>query len=218
MLWSCQHLVAKTQGGAAILKTHKVNTVWFRDRLAERDMSLRRLAKLLELDPSAVSLMLRGKRTITSQEANKISGLLTIPVTEVLRQAGVLVNENMRQMVLKATINKQGQLSAIESKNPRRLAAPDNVPFNGSAAQVRAPKSIFDGWVLFAGAADSRIDALVNRLCFIELAASATVVGTLLRGYEEKKHNIVPLMVDATIGFESVVVKAAAPVLWILPV
>lgn len=38
----------------------KVNTKWFSERLAERDMSMRRLAKLLELDPSAVSLMLRG--------------------------------------------------------------------------------------------------------------------------------------------------------------
>lgn len=179
---------------------------------------MRRLAKLMELDPSAVSLMLRGKRTITSQEANKISGLLTIPVTEVLRQAGVLVNENMRQMVLKATIDKAGQLSATERKNPRRVAAPDNVPLNGTAAQVRVPKSTFDGWVLFAGAADSRTDAFVNRLCFIELAASVTVVGTLLRGYEEKKHNIVPFMVDAIIGCESVVVKTVAPVLWILPV
>jgi len=73
-----------------------INTKWFRDRLAERDMSLRRLAKLLELDPSAVSLMLRGMRTMTADEANRISGLLTIPVTEVLAQAGIPIEEDAR--------------------------------------------------------------------------------------------------------------------------
>ena len=80
------------------MNARKVNTRWFRDRLAERDLSMRRLAKALELDPSAVSLMLRGRRGMSADEANRISGILMIPVTEVLAQAGVPIEEDSRSL------------------------------------------------------------------------------------------------------------------------
>ena len=180
---------------------------------------MRRLAKLMKLDPSAVSLMLRGRRMMTAHEANKISGLLTIPVTEVLRQAGVSIDDNMRQVALKAMIDQHSRLTPIITKNPRRLSAPDNVPTNGIAAQVRAPKSVFDGWVIFAGAFDNRVIALIDRLCVIEISGNTgPVCGTLLRGYEADRFNVVPFVGNSLADFEGVAVKAVAPVLWIWPV
>ena len=68
-----------------------VNTEFFRTKLAEREMSMRTLAKKLDLDPASVSLMLRGKRRITTAEANHMAVILGISVTEILRQAGVPV-------------------------------------------------------------------------------------------------------------------------------
>jgi len=181
---------------------------------------MRRLAKLMKLDPSAVSLMLRGRRMMTAHEANKISGLLTIPVTEVLRQAGVSIDDNMRQVALKAMIDQHSRLAPIVTKNPRRLSAPDNVPTNGLAAQVRAPKSVFDGWVIFAGAFDNRVVALIDRLCVIEMVANTggAIVGTLLRGYESDRFNVVPFVGNSLADFEGIAVKSVAPVLWIRPV
>ena len=117
---------------------HKVNTKWFRERLAEREMSVRRLAKHLELDPSAVSLMLRGRRTMTADEANRISGLLTIPVTEVLAQAGVQIEEDARSMSIRASIDGHSVLHPITAKAARRVSAPRDVPAGGLALQVRA--------------------------------------------------------------------------------
>jgi len=198
------------------MKSQKVNTAWFKDRLAERDMSLRRLAKLMKLDPSAVSLMLRGRRTMSADEANKISGLLTIPVTEVLAQAGLTIEDDARQMQIKATIDSRGVLTSITAKNPRRMAAPRDVPGNGIAAQVRAPELLQDGWVIFAGAFDARVDALIDRLCILELRGEGHRVGTLKRGYEDDRFNVVPFIGGGV--YENVVVKAAAPVLWIRPV
>jgi plasmid maintenance system antidote protein VapI len=198
------------------MKAQKVNTAWFKARLAERDMSIRRLAKLLELDPSAVSLMLRGRRTMTADEANRISGLLTIPVTEVLAQAGVPIEEDARQMPIKAHVDARGILTPITSKNPRRIAAPRDVPSNGIAAQIRAPESHQDGWVLFAGAFDPRVAALIERLCIVEIANDGHIVGMLKRGYDEERFNVVPFT-GGTVN-SNVAVKAAAPVLWIRPV
>jgi hypothetical protein len=214
MLRNCQHHAE--QRNEANMKAHKVNTTWFKDRLAERDLSIRRLAKLLELDPSAVSLMLRGKRTMTADEANRISGLLTIPVTEVLAQAGVPIDADARQMPIKAHVDSRGVLTPITTKNPRKMAAPRDVPANGLAVQIRAPELSQDGWVMFAGAFDTRVAALIDRMCIVDVRGDGHRVGTLKRGYDEGRFNLVPF--TAGPAAENIEVKAAAPVLWIRPV
>jgi transcriptional regulator with XRE-family HTH domain len=198
------------------MKQQRVNTTWFKDRLAERDLSMRRLAKLLELDPSAVSLMLRGKRVMTADEANRISGLLTIPVTEVLAQAGIQIDDDARHLPIKAYVDARGVLTPLTSKNPRRIAAPRDVPANGLAIQIRAPELQMDGWVIFAGAFDLRVTALIDRLCVIEIQSDGHMVGTLKRGYDDERFNLVPFTGAAVSA--NVAVKAAAPVLWIRPV
>lgn len=198
------------------MTSQKVNTKWFRERLSERDMSMRRLAKLLELDPSAVSLMLRGKRTMTADEANRISGLLTIPVTEVLAQAGIPIEDDARSFPVKAWVDARGALHTITAKNARRVTAPRDVPGAGLAVQIRASELSSDGWVLFSGAFDTRVESFIDRLCVVELAGYGHMIGTLKRGYDDEKFNLVPFTGAATI--DNVAVKAAAPVLWIRPV
>lgn len=66
---------------------------WVRVRLAERRLSQRQLAKLIGLDASAVSLMLRGKRKMGAEEAAAISRLLNVDVDDLighLRTEGAL--------------------------------------------------------------------------------------------------------------------------------
>lgn len=195
---------------------HKVNTKWFRERLAEREMSVRRLAKHLELDPSAVSLMLRGRRTMTADEANRISGLLTIPVTEVLAQAGVQIEEDARSMSIRASIDGHSVLHPITAKAARRVSAPRDVPAGGLALQVRAAELLQDGWVLFTGAFDMRVQAMFDRLAVLELRGAGRVVGTVKRGYNDDRINIVPWLGGPSVDDADAL--SAAPVLWIRPV
>ena len=195
---------------------HKVNTKWFRERLAEREMSVRRLAKHLELDPSAVSLMLRGRRTMTADEANRISGLLTIPVTEVLAQAGVQIEEDARSMSIRASIDGHSVLHPITAKIARRASAPRDVPAGGLALQVRAAELLQDGWVLFTGAFDTRVQAMFDRLAVLELRGAGRVVGTVKRGYSDDRFNIVPWLGGPSVDDADAL--SAAPVLWIRPV
>lgn len=198
------------------MTAQKVNTKWFRERLAERDMSMRRLAKLLEIDPSAVSLMLRGKRVMSADEANRISGLLTLPVTEVLAQAGIPIEEDARSIPVKAFCDARGTLHSVTTKAPRRVSAPRDIPGAGLAVQVRAAELAVDGWVLFSGAFDTRVEAMIDRLCIVEVKGDGHLVGILKRGYDEEKFNLVPFTGGAAV--ENVAVKSAAPVLWIRPV
>jgi transcriptional regulator with XRE-family HTH domain len=194
----------------------KVNTKWFRERLAERDMSIRRLGKLMELDPSAVSLMLRGKRVMTAAEANQISGLLTIPVTEVLAQAGVPIEEDSRQLQVKAYVDARGVVHANKVKNARRVSVPRDVPANGVVVQVRAPEILTDGWLIIASGFDSRVEALLDRLCVVDIAGGGQTIGTLRRGYDQDCYSVVPFVGNASV--DNVSVKAVAAVLWIRPV
>ncbi len=68
---------------------NRINTRYFQALLAERDISQRQLAKKLQLDPSAVSNTLLGKREMKLQEAVDIASLLGVNVADVLSNAGV---------------------------------------------------------------------------------------------------------------------------------
>lgn len=69
----------------------KVDTEWFKVRLMRKRMSQRYLAKLMELDPSALSLMINGKRAVTVQEAAKLAHFLNHPYLEVSRRLGASI-------------------------------------------------------------------------------------------------------------------------------
>ena len=66
----------------------KVDTRWFQDRLADKRLSQRQLAARMNLDPAAVSLMLRGRRKMSAAEAAEIARYLGVEVDEVLNHAG----------------------------------------------------------------------------------------------------------------------------------
>ena len=70
-----------------------IDTEWFIAKIQNRHESLRKFSKMLvgrhgeKLDPSAVSLMLRGKREMRIDEAKQIAKLLNVPLLEVITKA-----------------------------------------------------------------------------------------------------------------------------------
>lgn len=70
-----------------------MSTEWFRQKLAERKLSQRQLAKLIDVDPGALSLILRGTRRLTPTVAHQLANHINVSVTEVLRQAGIEVQD-----------------------------------------------------------------------------------------------------------------------------
>lgn len=70
----------------------KIDTAWFRNRLQDIRMSQRQLARHMDLDPAAISLMLRGRRAMSAREAAEIATLLGVPVQDVVRHAGHAAN------------------------------------------------------------------------------------------------------------------------------
>lgn len=66
-----------------------MKTEWFRTMLSQRKMSQRSLAKAMDLDPAAISLMLRGKRKLQLTEAKQIAAILSVQLNDVLLAAGI---------------------------------------------------------------------------------------------------------------------------------
>lgn len=191
-----------------------VNTDWFRANLAERKMSMRGLAKKMDLDPASVSLMLRGKRRITTAEANTIAQILSISVTEVLRQAGVPVSEDAHSVALVGTIDATGKVKKLSGK--ARHQTPPDCPTDGIALQVRCPSSAADGWLVFAASATTPPATALERLCVVHLKSGDTIVGTLRKGYDKDTFNIICNLPEPHLH-ENVSVKSVSTVLWIRP-
>ncbi len=191
-----------------------VNTEFFRTKLAEREMSMRTLAKKLDLDPASVSLMLRGKRRITTAEANHMAVILGISVTEILRQAGVPVTEDAHNVALVGTIECAGKVKKYTGKI--RHQTPPDVPTDGIALQVRCPSSAADGWLLFCSSAAVAPLTSLERLCVVHLKSGDTLIGTLRKGYDKGTLNVNCALPEPHL-YENQIVKSVSEVLWIRP-
>lgn len=180
-------------------------------------MSLRQLAKKIDIDPSALSLTLRGKRKMTLEEANQIAHLLGVQVTEILRQAGVPVSDDVQGVKLVGTVDSKSVVKTLTG-SVKRIHAPADVPIEGHALQVRAANTFHDGWVLFVSGDKTEPELTLDRLCVVYLANGGRVVGVLRRGYEAECYNVIPFLdMTGTGTLENQSVETAATVLWMRP-
>lgn len=75
------------------INSMKIDTNWFKGKIVEKYGSLRQFSKMLSgrsgktLDVAALSLMLRGKRSIQIDEAIQMSRLLNVPIIEKINKA-----------------------------------------------------------------------------------------------------------------------------------
>ncbi|CAB5144577.1 HTH_XRE domain containing protein [uncultured Caudovirales phage] len=66
----------------------KVDTRWFKNRIADRHMSQRKLAATVGMDPGALSLAFHGKRKLSADEVSELARILKVDAAEVLTRAG----------------------------------------------------------------------------------------------------------------------------------
>jgi transcriptional regulator with XRE-family HTH domain len=193
-----------------------MNTEWFRDLLATRKLSQRGLAKLMDLDPAAVSLMLRGQRRMTNDEAHQISIILGVPITEVLRQAGIEVSDDVRLVKVTGYIDDNAVVTLFPKRTHDKVVGPADCPEGTYALQKRLPGGIKDGWMLFVSPSEDDPRAHLGQMCCMALENGEHLVGHLQRGYRTGTFNIIrtsnsqPLRTDANVVW-------ASKILWVKP-
>lgn len=192
-----------------------MNTKWFRDRLLDKKLSQRQMAKLLSIDPAAASLMFRGQRKMTQAEAHQISVILGVPITEVMRQAGINVVEDIRPARIAAYVDEAGLVTLLPNGTHEPVAGPADCPIGTYAVQVRSHASIKDGWLLFITPAQVPAAQNMDQLCLVATADGKQLVGNVRRGYRQNTHNLVLWPNDQLV--EHAQIAWASTVLWIKP-
>jgi transcriptional regulator with XRE-family HTH domain len=192
-----------------------MDTAWFRGLLRSRQMSQRGLAKMMGLDAAAVSLMLRGQRRMTLEEARAIASLLGTQVTEVLRRAGVDVRDDVSRVKIVASVDNDGAMTLFPEGTHDTVDGPADCPAGTYAVQVRAPGQAQDGWIVYIGPGQYQANEMLDRLSLSTVAQGSQVLSVIRRGYRTGRHNLIVWPSRAIHHDQDVV--WAAPVLWIRP-
>jgi transcriptional regulator with XRE-family HTH domain len=191
-----------------------INTRWFRDKLEDRNLSQRKLAKEIGIDPSAVSLMLRGLREISIEEAIQMAKILGLPKDEVLAQIGVDLSQDRggAQLDVVGWIGKDGQVHMGRPLGPQKVIAPPNVP-EGTVALRDQSESPWDGWVSYFKPVDYVMPEAIGRLSVVEFAVTGEkFVRIIKHGYEPGTFRL--LGVNGAQS-EAGQIVSASPILWI---
>lgn len=187
-----------------------VDTDWFRDRLAARKLSQRGLAKAMGVDPSAVSLMFRGMRRMTVEEASQVAVLLQATTNEVLHAAGVAVQGGDRVRLMgyvqaggRVVLEAEGLHDTVES--------PPGLPVDAVAIQARHGGQE-DGWIYYLSETHAPPSHALGQLAVCAVKDNGLLLAHVRRGYRAGAFNLAP-----TGGPEqqNVSLAWAAPVLWI---
>jgi len=209
------------------MQKHPINKEWFFKTLKANKKSLRSLARHLDVDPSAVSRTLSGERQMKADEANSIARFLSVPLSEVLKQAGVeatAADAALSRIMLSATINDAGHLERLgeDRQLPQSVIDRAQAAINGfetgniMAAQIRAssgPLAMFDDALVLFKAAKNVENAAIGSVAVCRTSNGDQIMAKVERARKTGEARII----DITGSEVEVDLRSAAPVLAILP-
>lgn len=194
-----------------------LNKDWFTDRLRQLHISQRQLAKKIGIDPASMSYMLSGKRGMSMEDAKAIADVLLVPVTEVMRQAGIDVVDDVRKVPVAGYIGQGGIVTLMPNGTHDMVMAPADTPAGSFALQVRMVSSPRDGWLCFVAGTQQPPAACLDKLCLAALKDGRILIAVIKRGYKRELYNLI-LMYDTQVNvLENQEVTWAARLLWIQP-
>lgn len=197
-----------------------VNTKWFKEKLQEKEITQRRVAAVLGIDPSSVSLLLTGSRRCQLSEAEEIARLLGQPLDDVLTNFGVdpTAGSAARMVPIVGWISGHNEVTMKRPVDgPRLVEAPPGVPSGTVALRYRAasgPLENHDGRILFYEPRKTVEGDCIGQFCIIQTAGHGCHARRLKRGYIKNSYNITGNYASIK-TLENVAVEWASPVLWI---
>jgi len=169
---------------------------WFLQTLESKQKTVRGLARHLDIDPSAASRMLAGKRKMKMEEASRIALFLGVSVSEVLSHAGVAIDLDGQptRILLAAIIDERGYLKKLSEPKPLPQSVIDRAQaaiksHNGKviAAQIRASSgalSVWDDAVVLFGHTDSVEPAAIGTLSICRIKDGSQVFAKVERAQD----------------------------------
>lgn len=200
-------------------KAKKINRNWFLARIKERGTSMRKLSQSMQLDASAVSLILSDQRGMTPAEVKRMADLLLVPSTEIMRNLGIDIRDDVRRVPIAGHISASSEVTLHARGTEESVIGPADMPNDAVALQWRTVGSALyytDGWLAFVSMSHARPEDHIGKMVICADQSSGKIYkGMLMRGYKSGLYNI--SFVPGQNMMENVTVAWCAPILWIKP-
>ncbi len=175
--------------GAAVV----VNKKYFTDLMKDRGLSMREVARRMDAYPAGLSRALDGKRRMPLQEAAGLARVLSVPLAEVMLNAGI---EEAKQVGRRTNIIGHA-LGVVVELVPddviERIPIPDHLPDDVVALQYHTAGTVDayrDGWVVFLSGEKSDPSECIGKFCLINVENDGLLLGTIQRGYATGTFNV----------------------------
>jgi hypothetical protein len=202
------------------MAARKVDSKWFQDRLADKQISQRGFAKMIDMDPAALSYAIKGTRAWKHDELVAFATIVGVPYEEAVSRAGLALPTGGKGMCnVVGHVDATGELRTGQVEAPRRVPAPPEAPEGTVAARFKTPMTgaeLMDGWLIYYVDGVKRVPPeAAGRLCVAWLSNHGrALVGVVRRGYERGTHTLHPWTPGAA-AYENISLERASPVLWI---
>jgi transcriptional regulator with XRE-family HTH domain len=195
--------------------TTGVNKQYFRNLLRDRQLSQRQLAKLLEMDQSALVRAFQGKRAFQTSEAAKMSRLLNVPLDDILRNLDVdvpMMREHKGGTVPVKGYVMESYIEFKKASGPAVVPAPPHETGGGMLALRCADASVFEGAYFYYRPADTVQADAIGRLSVCRIADGRYVLAT---PRPTGRANFTLRDVAGRVLLEEAWLESASPVIWI---
>jgi DNA-binding XRE family transcriptional regulator len=213
-----------------LTKNPKLNARWLETQLELNDMSQRDLAKLLKLQPTAITRLRVGTRRLRMEEAMELSRLFQVPLEEVLFNAGLKAKDQptskeREQLEVSGWIDIDLTLHDGKVPGPKFVPNPLHELGEGvkvyRAQTIGSPYAMIDGaLVYFKPHGDTIHPDALGRLCIVSIASEGLDEGSALklrfvsRGYQSGAFNLAGFNGMPIPGESDVKLLHAWPILW----
>lgn len=208
----------KDKKGKKKLKDYmtKLNKGWFIDKLKSIKLSQRKLAEKMNIDPAAVSYMFSGKRDMSMDEAKSIASIFGMPVTEIMRQAGIDVLDDIRRIPVTGYISNDHAVTLLPKGTYDMVDAPPDMPNKSFALQYRDSTGPVDGWLVYISGEQKEAAELLDEAAMCTLSDGRIVNGIIRRGYKKGLFNILLARCHNETS-ENQSIADAHKILWVRP-
>ena len=189
------------------------NSQWFKGKLADLNIKQSELADKLSIDPAGVSLMLRGRRKIRIEEAGVIAKILSVPVEDVLRHAGVdteVIQDHMTPVV--GWIDIDGRIHEDGVEGAKHVVRPAELDFTGLALRYQCDGAM-DGALVYFHPGEGIEPSSIGRAAVVETKDGQKLLRTIKRGYDRGMFSATNLGSNSKMP-DQLALVSAYPVQW----
>lgn len=162
----------------------EVDAGWFRERIADLDISQNAFAKRVGMSPSNLSLTLKGKRQITITRAADFARELGVTLDDVVLHSGIdYGTADGDRIKIVGHIDGAGAAS-FENRTLGTVPAMGKMPPDTVALVMRTTQTDLDlmnGWIVFAGPVTDNVPTAVDRTALVKVRGAEKPLMRLIR-------------------------------------